>query len=73
MTQVIVDERSNEEVTVIVALVPAQFQTLRYFGTGGLEVFGLELLLQEGIGLALVHQDRRRLAALLSASSEPVG
>src|SRR5262249_23172817 len=57
MTQVILDERADEVVAVIVARLHPQAQRLAGRRAGFLQQFGAEILLEELVGAALVDED----------------
>src|SRR6266581_2707346 len=58
-------EGRNEIITVVVARLPAQGQRDAGVGAGALEELWLELLLQEGIGVADVDQQLGQARAVL--------
>ena len=60
--QVIVDERGDEEVAVVVLLLTAQGQLLARFLARGLQQVRLELLFKERIIQALIDQNLGRQA-----------
>src|SRR5690606_8894289 len=61
MPQVIADEARDEVIAVVVAFLHAQRQWMAVGITGLLQVIGLELLFQEVVTRALVHQQRQAL------------
>jgi hypothetical protein len=63
VAQVVFDKAGDEVVAVVVAGVPAQDQRLAGIAAGGFSTMRVQLLGQELVGLALVHQQRRRAVA----------
>src|SRR5690606_11452876 len=57
MGNVVGDERGDKEIAVVIAGVQAQRQRMLGGLAGGLQQFRLELVGQEVVVLALVHQD----------------
>ena len=56
MLQVLFNERRNEVIAVVIALVATNFERQTAFGTGLFEQLRFELFLEKGVGEALVDE-----------------
>ena len=61
---VVADEAGDEVVAVVVARLQAQGQRVARLGSGSLQQFRLQLALQEFVRIALIDEQRQRLACL---------
>ena len=70
---VLTNEAFDEVIAVVIAGLQAQFQRMARFSTRSLQQLRLQLVGEEFIGIALVHQQRQALDRFCNQCSGVVG